>query len=48
MDKNSFEKAIPNINPAKDLSVIIDGFHVIAPGWIECLECNTDLKKASS
>jgi len=48
MDKNSFEKAIPNVNPTKDLSVIIDGFHVIAPGWIECLECNTDLKKASS
>ncbi|MEL6921090.1 MAG: hypothetical protein AAFO77_08695, partial [Pseudomonadota bacterium] len=33
------ERAVSNLDASKDLYAVIDGFHVVAPGWFDCAPC---------
>ena len=45
LDEHAVRQAIVSLNPRDDLLARIDGFNVLAPGWISCDECRQPPKR---
>lgn len=42
LDENALFIALPHINQSEDLVALIDGYFIIAPGWLSCSDCRAD------
>jgi hypothetical protein len=46
LENNQVISALKSINSSKDLLARIDGFNIIAPGWVSCVECKPIAKES--